>query len=361
MRVDPLVQKKLGPVRATASSLCLAGFLAWSPFAWAVESSGTELSPSTTSNMSATSQARSSDQSKRMAEAKQRFDRGLALYEDGDPGLALIEFSRAYQLIPNYRVLYNIGQVGIQLGRYANARRVLERYLLEAGSSLPSERREEVARDLTMLAGRTALLTVRSSVAGAEILVDDVVMGKTPLAEPLLVDAGVHRVRLRRPGYDAQTQRIALAGGDNRDLSPSLRQRVTSAPVIVMQDAPNQEIRRRNLMVVGWIAAGALTAGAVTTGIMGWGELQEHRELRNSRAEDVENLRERLSNTEANSRGLFLTADVLAVSALIAGGVSLWITVKSDDSSSPEDTALFQPSDLRLGLSPGQFLLRGAF
>ena len=34
----------------------------------------------------------------------------------------MVEFERAYQLSDNYRVLYNIGQVRIQLGRYAKAK-----------------------------------------------------------------------------------------------------------------------------------------------------------------------------------------------------------------------------------------------
>src|SRR5688572_21286235 len=58
-------------------------------------------------------------------EARERFNQGLALFEDGDYGLALIEFERAYAVVPDYRVLYNIAQVNIQLGRYAKARHAL--------------------------------------------------------------------------------------------------------------------------------------------------------------------------------------------------------------------------------------------
>src|SRR6188768_803127 len=58
-----------------------------------------------------------------------RYTRGLALYGDGEFLLALVEFERAYQLSNNYKVLYNIGQVRIQLGRYAKAKEALEEYL----------------------------------------------------------------------------------------------------------------------------------------------------------------------------------------------------------------------------------------
>src|SRR6187549_4072881 len=63
-----------------------------------------------------------------LKEAGERYARGLALYGDGEFLLALVEFERAYQLSNNYKVLYNIGQVRIQLGRYAKAKEALEDY-----------------------------------------------------------------------------------------------------------------------------------------------------------------------------------------------------------------------------------------
>jgi len=58
-------------------------------------------------------------------EASTRFKRGLQLFDEGDYALALVEFERAYQLAPNYRALYNIGLVNVQLGRYAEATRTV--------------------------------------------------------------------------------------------------------------------------------------------------------------------------------------------------------------------------------------------
>ena len=71
-----------------------------------------------------------------LKEAGERYARGLSLYGDGEFLLALVEFERAYQLSNNYKVLYNIGQVRIQLGRYAKAKEALEEYLKIGGSSL---------------------------------------------------------------------------------------------------------------------------------------------------------------------------------------------------------------------------------
>src|SRR5438105_150249 len=48
-------------------------------------------------------------------EAAMRFKRGLELYEEQDFPNALIEFRRAYELQPSYKILYNLGQVCFQL------------------------------------------------------------------------------------------------------------------------------------------------------------------------------------------------------------------------------------------------------
>ncbi len=45
------------------------------------------------------------------------FKRGLDLYAAGDYVGSRIEFQRAYDAAPNYKVLYNIGQVCFQLKR----------------------------------------------------------------------------------------------------------------------------------------------------------------------------------------------------------------------------------------------------
>src|SRR5690349_11541014 len=64
-------------------------------------------------------------------EAQMRFKRGLELYDEQDFQNALIEFRRAYELQPTYKILYNLGQVCYQLTEYACALRNFEKYLKE--------------------------------------------------------------------------------------------------------------------------------------------------------------------------------------------------------------------------------------
>jgi tetratricopeptide (TPR) repeat protein len=302
-----------------------------------------------------------------VTEAKQRFDRGLELYSEGEYSLALIEFNRAYELVPNYRVLYNIGQVGIQLAQYANARRALEEYLEKGGDGVVQERRESVLRDLDMLKQRTAHLLVTSNVAGAEILIDDVSVGKTPVAAPLLVDAGVHRVVAKHDGYVSHTDRVILAGGDEQTLAVTLNpQPEESQTIVVRERAPEEE--SHTLMIAGWVTTGALAAGAIVTGVMGASDAKQLEQLRSADPKDNPNLSSKLDSTKSSAKSLLLASDVLSGTALIVGGLSLWVTLSpSHPAQAPDaDHPTPQASNkggrpLQIGYQYGQVKLRGSF
>ncbi|HMA93584.1 MAG TPA: hypothetical protein VKP30_12905 [Polyangiaceae bacterium] len=63
---------------------------------------------------------------KRKAEAADRFDRALKLFEAGDNASALAEFKQIYELLPDPAVLYNIGLVSAAMGRAVDAVDALE-------------------------------------------------------------------------------------------------------------------------------------------------------------------------------------------------------------------------------------------
>ena len=76
------------------------------------------------------------------AEARERYARGLSLFNDGDNAGALAEFKRAYDLVPNPVALYNIGLVYAAMGRPVDAVDTLDQVLKNPGP-LPAD---DVAR-----------------------------------------------------------------------------------------------------------------------------------------------------------------------------------------------------------------------
>jgi copper chaperone CopZ len=145
-------------------------------------------------------------------QAAAHFQLGIAFYKSGDYPAALAEFNAAYKAAPSWAVLFNIGIAERRLYRYGDAVRTLNRYLEEGGKAVPKARRDEVKRELSEVRALVAEVTVTVEGASAEVRVDGAVVGKSPLAEPLLLGPGRHVLRAER-GADAAEETLELVSG----------------------------------------------------------------------------------------------------------------------------------------------------
>src|SRR5438105_2983977 len=73
-------------------------------------------------------------------QAKAHFKNGTDLYDENNFRGALVEFQRAYELAPSYKILFNIGQVDMELQDYAGAMTAYARYLREGGPDVSADR-----------------------------------------------------------------------------------------------------------------------------------------------------------------------------------------------------------------------------
>jgi hypothetical protein len=144
-------------------------------------------------------------------EARSRFDRGLALFNDGDNPGALAEFQRAYELIANPVVLYNIGLVYAAMNRPVDAADALDRVLRDS-HGLSGDRLERARRTREEQAARVATIELSTS-APATIAVDNVEVAKTPLTAPLRVAGGSHIVEAVAAGFAPVRKEVTVAGG----------------------------------------------------------------------------------------------------------------------------------------------------
>lgn len=255
-------------------------------------------------------------------EARARFGRGTELYDEGEFKLALIEFERAYSIVPGYRILYNIGQVQQQLGRYAKALVTLERYLAVGGKRIAPERRAAVEKDIATLRMRTAKLTVMVSEPGADISIDGASLGVSPLAPDQLIDAGEHRLVISKKKFQTESRTLVLAGGDAIVSRFTLTRE--NNPATATPPAPST-----TPMWVAWTATGLLAAGAGVTGFL---TLRENAEL--------DSMRKRVGTTERDRQDQQSTVDAFAAltdgliaGAIVAGGVALYLTLKHPSST----------------------------
>ena len=290
-----------------------------------------------------------------MKEAGERYERGLSLYSGGEYLLALVEFERAYQLAPNYRVLYNVGQVRIQLARYSKAREALEEYLRQGGDEINAERRKAVEADLQMLAERTAKLAIVSNEPGADIALDGVGVGTTPLAEPIVVDAGEHTVEVRKNGFYGKSSHVTLAGRDDLEVRLDITKIPESKAVVVEGGSSRPD---RSLVWVGWAATGALAVGAGVVGYLGVTKANDLESMRT----DYGVTRNQLDDTKNSARTLFMISDIAGAAAVLTAGASLYFTLATSGSSSSEKPPQQQPKPkVGLGVTPFGVRVSGAF
>lgn len=291
-------------------------------------------------------------------EAARRFEHAIKLYEEGDYTLALAEFERVYELVPDYRVLYNISQVSIQLGRYARAFRTLKDYLSRGAAEMAPDRAAAVQADLAQLAGKVARVSVRVDQAGAQINVDGVAMGRSPMAEPLVVDVGEHQVQVQLPGYVAQSQTLTLAGGDRRDATFTLErapaadattssQRDKPRAVAPVRAAPAPS-HRGTWLGLGWAATGTLAAGAIVSGALGATAAGDLRDLRATAGPS----RAELDHAQSRAATRLLVADVLGAAAVATGVVTLYFQVSGSPREKPATHAA--RSGWRLSVGPSR-------
>ena len=283
-------------------------------------------------------------------EARDRYKRGTEFYKAGDFKLALIEFNKAYAVAPHFKILYNIGQVNMQLNNYAAALTAFRRYLSDGGDEIEAGRRAAIQAELPMLIARTAEISVSSNVEGAEVQVDNAPVGTTPMA-PVLVDAGERVVSIHKDGRTAR-KRITVAGNEELvvtlDLAPAvlpiapLIQPTSGAPTAPGPDSAEEP----SYVWVGWVVSGVLGAAAIGTGIAALGAQGDLEELKGQVTTQAA-----LDDASSKATSLSIAADVLIGAAVVSGAVTLIFTISEATSG----------DELAMQVGPGALGLRGTF
>lgn len=267
-------------------------------------------------------------------EAAKHFQRGVVLYSETDYRAALVEFKRAYGLAPNAAVLYNIGETEYQLQDYAAALTTFKRYLAESNPT--DSHRPEVEASVEVLKTRVGQLSITTTPPGAEITIDDQLIGKTPLDEPVLVSIGHRKVAATMSGRPAITRYVDVAADDNVSVALHLPVPLDGAQFSAQTQrttVPSEVLPSRGngsaLRVIGWVATGALTAGAVTFGLLANNEAEDLRRARNTFPTTSTQL-----NHDANLTTTYsVIADAMTAAAVVVGGITLFSTVSSISTS----------------------------
>ena len=295
-----------------------------------------------------------------VGEAQAHFKRGVELYDDNDLPAAMVEFRRAYDLVPNYRVLYNLGRVAAALHDYATALRHYRQYLAEGGAQIIPPRRQEVEAEIQKLVSRVGQLRVMVDVAGAEITVDDISVGVSPLSAPVLVNAGKRRVVATAHNVPPVARLVDVAGEETATVTMTIPLPAPAPPPVavapvappprplaVRQPRPPREPppqKRTWPTVVAWTSTGLLAAGATAAGLVALRDSRDLRDLRESYPVSFEEL----SAAQRKTRNSALLADGLMAGTVLAAALSLYVTLSG-------------PSETTVAVAPGSISVSRRF
>jgi len=218
-------------------------------------------------------------------EARQHFNAGVALIEAEDFAAAAVAFETAARLYPTRMVLFNLANCYWAVQRYAEALDTIVRLEREFGDKLDQELEEEVRVFRDRVENLVGRLEVVVEPAGATISVDGRRVGKSPLAEALVLGPGDYEVEASLEGYATGRKTVRVESRARGEVSIAL------APDIGQpQPEPGVEVGSGGLPVLFWVGAGA-TVVAAGLGAGFWFAAD-------ARAEDFEGLNKRVASGE---------------------------------------------------------------
>lgn len=322
----------------------------------------------------------SADERKMQAQAL--FDQGQKLAES-DPKGALAAFRLAYEIRPDYRVQYNIARLCVRLKDNACAKAAFEQYLKEGGDQISAKRKKEVEAELKTLGGAvgTALI-IKSSVTGAFIKVDGVVVGKTPLDKPVTVTAGSHKVVLVADGNVVEkTVKVASGAQETVEIDPKKDKPAAAAPALTPTPdpeptptpAPQAEkpapaekpaegkpvaaspATPRKFPVVPWVVTGLLAAGTAVTGVLTLVANSEYNDLR----DQYPISRDELNSVHERGKNMLFATGVLGAATLISGSIAAYFTLVKPAPAQESNKTVGKVGQIGIGLMPGGVAIMG--
>jgi tetratricopeptide (TPR) repeat protein len=264
--------------------------------------------------------------------ARAHFKLGVDFYRERNFRAALIEFQRAYADMPHYKLLYNLGQASLELQEYAGAIDYFTAYLREGGDEVTPERRAEVEQSIRFLESRIARVTISSNRDGAEIYVDDTLVGRVPLAEPVRVGAGRHKFTAVRQGSPPVERMVDVAANEQREVRLEFEERrapaLASAPQvteIVRTDGSN------TAAIWAGMATAMLGAGAITMTVLSALAQKEYDDELGSIT-----TRSKLDTLRDDAETKALVTDIAWGATIVAGGITAVLIFSGDEDASAE-------------------------
>ncbi len=154
--------------------------------------------------------------------AKSLFMKGVDLFSEENLPEALAAFEESYAMRPKNSVLFNIGMCHKALFNYVESIRTFREYLKKGRGKIKSAQRKAAEEALARMEKLIGHLEVVEAPEGAEVTVDGVPVGTAPLLESLILDPGLHSVRVEKEGFETLQTKVTIASDATIKLKAAL-------------------------------------------------------------------------------------------------------------------------------------------
>lgn len=197
------------------------------------------------------------------------FELGQSLYGEGKYEDSYRAYLKAWQTRRSYEIAGNLGNVELKLGKYTGAVVHLQYVLDNLPVTTAAEERELVVEKTTErlneAKSKVAIIKLALSPDGASVSLDGQPLGNAPLAEPLILDPGPHKLVVTLAGHDDVTHDIAAQPGDNETLRIAMVKSGSGEVAEIGTSSGDRADDGPNYILV--IAGGVIGLGAVGAGI----------------------------------------------------------------------------------------------
>jgi hypothetical protein len=196
--------------------------------------------------------------------AVELYNAGVEAAKAGRWEQAQASFLAAWRLKEHGQIAANLGRAEMMVGKHRDAAEHLAYFLREATAVADDERTkaQEMLKEVRQKIG-TLLLTVNRE--GADLFVDGVAVGKSPLSHEIFVEPGRRTFVARLQGFSPTEVSLDVTAGSSHQLGLRLSENPTADPrprsigqATTREGGPNKAI------LVGGIAATAALVGLGT-------------------------------------------------------------------------------------------------
>jgi hypothetical protein len=168
--------------------------------------------------------------------AKDAYMSARILFNNNDFARALEKYKQAYDVSADPRLLYDMAICEKNLKHYARMQTLLQRYSKDEGSALTGEEKQIVDDALAATKNLVGAVHLEVNEPGASVSVDGEPDGVTPLPQALMLDLGLHKVTVTKPGFVSAEKELDVAGGSGASLSLTLTPETHVARLLVSTD-----------------------------------------------------------------------------------------------------------------------------